>query len=131
MSKAAPTLAQVRTFDGKPEQIQHVRAFVAELIAGCPVVDDVVLLTSELATNAIRHTASGVGGSFSIVVRVESKSVKIEVHDLGAMTEPVFTGPDPLPESGVGLGLVEGLASYWGFYGDVEGRVVWFEMDWQ
>jgi anti-sigma regulatory factor (Ser/Thr protein kinase) len=130
MSKAA-TLPQIRTFDGKPDQVHHVRAFVAELITGCPAADDVLLLTSEVATNAIRHTASGVGGTFSVVVKVDRKSVKIEVHDLGAMTEPAFTGSGQLRESGVGLSLVEALADCWGYYGDIEGRVVWFEMDWQ
>ena len=130
MSKAA-TLPQTRIFDGVPDQIRRVRAFVAELIAGCPVADDVVLLTSELATNAIRHTASGIGATFSVVVTAERKSVTVEVHDLGAMTEPAFTESGALRESGVGLGLVEALADCWGFYGDIQGRVVWFEMDWQ
>lgn len=131
MSRAAPTLPHTRIFDGEPDQVHHVRAFVTELIAGCPVADDVVLLTSELATNAIRHTASGAGGTFSVVVKVERKSVTVEVHDLGAMTEPAFTGSGALRESGVGLGLVQALAATWGYYGDIEARTVWFEMDWQ
>ena len=131
MSKSAATLPQVRIFDGKPDQIQHVRTYVSELVAGCPVADDAVLLSSDLATNAIRHTASGLDGTLSVVVRVDSNSVKIEVHDLGAMTEPVLAVSGALQESGVGLGLVEAVADFWGYYGDAEGRVVWFEMDWQ
>jgi hypothetical protein len=33
--------------------------------------------------------------------------------------------------SGRGLGFVEELATRWGHHGNRDGRVVWFEVDWQ
>ena len=131
MSKAAPVITQARIFDGSPEEIRSVRNFVGQLVDGCPVANDVVLLSSELATNAVVHTASGTEGTFSVSVIAESGWVRVEVHDLGSATAPA-TGPSRQPgESGAGLSIVETIADRWGFHGGPRGRVVWFEMDWQ
>ncbi len=131
MSKAAPAISQTRIFDGSPEEIHNVRAFVAQLVDGCPVADDVVLLSSELATNAVLHSASGADGTFCVSVLAESEQVRVEVHDLGSDTTPSVRRSRQPSESGVGLSLVEMIAGRWGFHGGEHGRVVWFEMDWQ
>jgi anti-sigma regulatory factor (Ser/Thr protein kinase) len=124
----AATVPQTRAFGGSPDQVRSVRAFVSDLVDGFPRADDVVLLVSELATNAVLHTASGAGGTFSVVVRVDGGLVRVEVHDLGSDEEPSFTGSSSPRESGAGLFLVESMADMWGFYGDHDGRVVWFEV---
>lgn len=49
----------VRTFKGQPEEVADVREFVRRVIGDVDGVDDVVLVVSELAGNAIRHSASG------------------------------------------------------------------------
>lgn len=131
MNKAAATIPQTRIFDGFPEEIRNVRVFVAEVADGCPVVQDVVLLASELATNAVLHTASGAGGAFFVSVYVEGMCARVEVLDLGSATAPAVRRSGPPGESGAGLGLVETLADRWGFHGGNHGRVVWFEVDWQ
>ena len=41
-----------RDYPGTTSQPQHVRADLATIAAECPAADDVILLTSELATNA-------------------------------------------------------------------------------
>lgn len=130
MSKAAPAISQVRIFDGSPEEIRNVRDFVGQLVDGCPVGDDVVLLSSELATNAVLHSASGGDGTFSVSVLAESWRVRVEVHDLGSDTAPAVRRSRQLGESGAGLSLVETIADRWGFHGGQHGRVVWFEMEW-
>jgi anti-sigma regulatory factor (Ser/Thr protein kinase) len=130
MSKAAPAIAQTRIFDGSRQEIRNVRAFIGQFLDGCPVADEVILLSSELATNAVLHSASGLDGTFSVFVIAESGRVRVEVHDLGSDTAPVVClSPQPR-ESGSGLSLVEMIAGRWGFYGGPSGRVVWFEMDW-
>lgn len=48
-----------RDYPGTISQAQHVRADLAKLTADCPATDDVILLASELATNAILHSRSG------------------------------------------------------------------------
>jgi anti-sigma regulatory factor (Ser/Thr protein kinase) len=130
MSKAAPAISQTHIFDGSPEEIQNVRAFVGQIVAGFPATDDVVLLSSEIATNAVLHSASGADGTFSVSVLVESGWVRVEVHDLGSDTAPTIRRSRQPGESGAGLSLVEMIADRWGFHGGQRGRVVWFEMDW-
>ena len=48
-----------RDYRGTIDQAQHVRADLAKVAADCPVSDDLVLLASELSTNAILHSRSG------------------------------------------------------------------------
>lgn len=81
-----------KTFAGRAESVREVRAFVAELLAGCPRADDAVLCASELATNALLHTASGqVGGCFTVRLQVCGQvCVRITVADQGAPAH----GPD-------------------------------------
>lgn len=77
--------------------------------------DDAVLLVSELATNAVRHTLSarilcGVG-------LVGDGRVRLEVHDHdygGGIGDMTGSRPGGDAESGRGLFLVEQLADTWG-----------------
>jgi anti-sigma regulatory factor (Ser/Thr protein kinase) len=131
MSSATATIPQARTFAGSPDEIQNVRYFVGQLTAGCPVTDDVVLLASELATNAVRHTASGQDGTFCVLVQAVAGCVRVEVHDLGSDTAPAVRRSGSPAESGAGLVVVDMIADRWGFHGSQLGRVVWVEMDWQ
>lgn len=131
MSKAAPAISETRIFDGSPEEIRNVREFVGQFVDGCPVADDVILLSSEIATNAVLHSASGAEGTFFVSVLVESGWIRVEVHDLGSDTVPTVRQSDGFGESGAGLGVVEKIADRWDFHGGPRGRVVWFEMDWQ
>src|ERR1017187_7992280 len=120
MSHAATTILQACIFEGSPVEVRNVRDFVGRLVGACPVAvaEDVVLLSSELATNAVVHTGSGAGGTFCVSVRVEDTWVRVEVHDLGSDIAPAVRPAGSPGESGAGLGLVEMLADRWGFYGD-------------
>jgi serine/threonine-protein kinase RsbW len=131
MITTTATIPKARTFAGSPEEIRNVRHFIRQCIEGCPVADDVILLASELATNAVRHTASGVDGTFCVLVQTASGSVRVEVHDLGSDSAPAIRHTSPPEESGAGLTLVDMISDRWGCHGSQLGRVVWFEMDWQ
>ncbi|MEZ0092682.1 ATP-binding protein [Streptacidiphilus sp. EB129] len=48
-----------RAFRGVPEVLGAARAWLRRLLDGHPCADDAKLIVSELAANAIRHTASG------------------------------------------------------------------------
>ena len=119
----------MRAFRGVPGQVRHVREFVAAAVDGCPVADEVVLLASELATNAVLHTASGDGGTFRVVICMAGKRVRVEVHDGGSDTAPDARRPQTPEESGAGLRLVGAVAARWGHHGGRAGRVVWFEVE--
>ena len=86
-------------------------AFVARTLSAVgktPTVDadTATLLTSELVTNAILHTASGApGGTVTIVVVDVADGVLIEVIDDGSACAPVVKD-DLLTTDGHGLYLV-------------------------
>jgi anti-sigma regulatory factor (Ser/Thr protein kinase) len=105
----------------------HVRKFVAELLADYPERDDITLCATELATNAIRHTASGRGGLFAIEVSWAGMTIRLAVADGGAPTGPALRqhDPDTLEEAGRGLDVVASLCDSCGTEGDHRGRVVW------
>ncbi|MEY9213966.1 ATP-binding protein [Thermobifida halotolerans] len=113
------------SFPGLPTSVAAARRFVAGILRACPeatapeeVVDRAELITSELCTNALRHTRSGdPGQTFTVWIRVDEHGVRGEVH-----TEPVrlphlvpqVVESHPWCESGRGLFLVDQLATKWG-----------------
>jgi anti-sigma regulatory factor (Ser/Thr protein kinase) len=119
-----------RTFPGHPSQIGHAREFTRRVLESCPVLDEAVLLVSELATNALEHTATGTGGSFEITILTCETSLMIAVTDSGSPQTPAPGNLDPESETGRGLGLVEILSQRWGHCGGRHGRTVWFELTW-
>jgi anti-sigma regulatory factor (Ser/Thr protein kinase) len=86
---------------------------------------------SEVASNAVKHSASGDGGAFEVSVAVSGESVRVEIGDQGSASEPRLAD-DELPADvltgGRGLRIVDMLAAKWGHAGDELGRVVWFEV---
>jgi hypothetical protein len=90
--------------------------------------DAATLLTSELVTNAIQHTASGAdGGAVTVVVIDVPDGVLVEVIDDGSPEMPVVKG-DLLATDGHGLFLVQQLSAHWGYLHDPGGTTVWFHL---
>jgi serine/threonine-protein kinase RsbW len=124
------TRAKRRVFAGSPSQVRCARDFTRRVLDGCPVADEAVLLVSEIASNAIVHTASGEsGGVFTVIIWRSDVRVEVEVRDGGSDTIPAMRPSAEPGESGYGLGLVEALATRWGHDGGASGRVVWFELE--
>jgi serine/threonine-protein kinase RsbW len=130
--RAAVTLrgqSRQRDFPGQPDQVAHCRSFVLRALMNADYAYDAELLTSELATNAIRHTASGgPSGTFQITIFWHARAVIVAVTDRGALTIPALPTPGAMDPAGRGLLLVNALASQWGFHGNHRGRTVWFEL---
>jgi len=80
------------TIPGRPEQVATARAFVARTLSSHRVGADndaATLLTSEIVTNAIQHTKSGVdGGTVTIVVIGVPHGVLVEIIDDGSAGTP-------------------------------------------
>ena len=133
MPSRAATLAQL-WFPGQASAVGQARRFVAS-VAGedFPALDDLLVLVSEVAANAVKHTASGDGGAFEIAVCVSENAVRVEVGDQGGASEPRLADHDGVSADaltgGRGLRIVEALATKWGHAGDELGRVVWFEVE--
>ena len=88
-----------RVFPGRPDQVRHARRFVERALDGCPVTDTAVLLTSELASNAVQHTATRDGGSFEVIACRALAAAAVAVIDDGAATDAGATrGPSRGPE---------------------------------
>ncbi|MFI8086414.1 ATP-binding protein [Kitasatospora sp. NPDC086009] len=89
--------------------------------------DDVLLIVSELATNACQHA----GGPDQLVLSASAGTLRIEVLD-GSDEPPRPRLPhEPTRIGGHGLHTVELLASRWGHLlrADRPGKAVWVEID--
>jgi anti-sigma regulatory factor (Ser/Thr protein kinase) len=117
---------------GRGEQVRVARAFVAgvlrELAApDAAVLDNATLLTSELVTNAIRHSRSGEsGGSVGLVVLAVTGGIRVEVTDSGSAGGSPVVQDDIYTCDGHGLFLVEAVADRWGYRTTGAGTTVWF-----
>jgi anti-sigma regulatory factor (Ser/Thr protein kinase) len=122
-----PSTTALRSkFPGTAEHVGRVRQWLRVNMGACPVVEDVVLLASELVTNALKHSASGRGGSFAVAVHHRSADLRVEVTDQGGRWAP-SNASDGL--HGRGLVIVGTVARAWGITGDDSGRTAWFELD--
>jgi serine/threonine-protein kinase RsbW len=74
-----------RVFLGAPDQIRAVRSYVRTGFAGHAAAHDAVLVVSELAAKAVRHSASGLPGGIFLVhlARLGPADVAIIVTDQG------------------------------------------------
>ncbi|SEL84780.1 ATP-binding protein [Nonomuraea pusilla] len=106
------------------ESITRSRQIAREAITGGGYRgrhEDVLLVVSELVTNALRHGA----GAPVLRVECDHDRVRVEVRDTGErLPEP----REPEPGSGWGLRVVDMLSTGWGVRGDGEGKAVWCEL---
>ena len=122
------------TIPGRPEEVRRTRAFVTRTLAAAGKGDSVdshaaTLLTTELVTNAIRHTASGgPSGAVTIVIVDVPDGVLIEVIDDGSSAGSPVVKSDLMAQHGHGLYLVQQMAEQWGFLRDAGGTTVWFHL---
>lgn len=120
-----------RMFPGQLTEVRTARAFTRAVLDGNPMMDDAVLVVSELVSNALQHSMSGeYGGPFIVAVESNPGSVWVSVVDLGAETTPSLspTMPGPDRERGRGLSLVARLSKEWGTDQLPVGLRVWAEL---
>ena len=119
-----------REFRGDADQVAAARRFVASAIRSAGPARDVSrLLVSEAATNAVLHSASGDGGTFSVQYLLSEHLLRVEVHDGGGPTGPRRRVHHLESMTGRGLDLFDALSDRWGVEGDADGWTVWFELD--
>ena len=86
-------------------------------------IERMALIASELVTNAVFHADTEI----TIELKAEEGAVHLEVFDRGA-GRPVFLDPNPEIPGGLGLPIVEALASSWGMRPREGGKGVWAEV---
>lgn len=113
---------------GQPDHVRQARGLVVKALGDLhPRLDDAVLMTSELVTNAVMHTNSRrPGGTVAVTIQESAGGVRIEVADSGSeLTAPVVRS-EVYSADGHGLFLVQCLADTWGYLRDESGTTVWF-----
>lgn len=112
-----------RRFAGSPADVRRARRFVQELVsdwAPSPVVDDCLLLVSELAANAVRHA----GSDFTVSLDRVEDGVQIAVGDTARRLPQVRPANVGAP-GGRGLLLIDCIATRWGHHLTEGGKLVW------
>jgi anti-sigma regulatory factor (Ser/Thr protein kinase) len=118
-----------------PGSVREARAFTRRVLDAAAIPPDALeqatLMVSELVTNVVLHAAS------VVCLRVRTGSVtRIEVEDEGGpLPEQVLaaaasaSASASLEPGGLGLAIVDALATRWGTDDAGRGKVVWFELD--
>jgi serine/threonine-protein kinase RsbW len=119
-----------QTYPGTADQVSVVRADLGVMGAGCPAAENLVLLASELATNAVLHSRSGwPGREFTVrLVLYAGDYAWVEVIDQGGQ----WNADECDDERGRGLGIVAAVAGEgnWGIDGGTACRIAWFRLEW-
>jgi anti-sigma regulatory factor (Ser/Thr protein kinase) len=116
-------------FDAHPRSISMARHSVARLFdptlrIPSELAEDVLLLVSELVTNAVIHARTAV----HVSARVSPRRILVAVGDDDPENTPRTSEPGATATSGRGMRLVDLLASSWGVEMGVTSKVVWFEV---
>jgi anti-sigma regulatory factor (Ser/Thr protein kinase) len=89
-------------------------------------IEDVLLVISELVTNAVRHAGADTEGeTIEVTVKNTGQAIRIEVVDFAPAAEPQLRRDnDP---GGMGLVVVSGLCPQWGTEQEEGRKTVWAE----
>lgn len=127
------TARAAASFDPVGRSVATARAFVRDTLQGwgyADIVDDAVVLTSELVTNAVVHA----GTTADVLCLRTEEGVRVEVGDRYPEREVPLQGMaqsfgNPEREGGRGLLLCAALASRWGVDYAPAHKHVWFQLD--
>src|SRR4051794_31751980 len=79
-----------------------------------PLIDDVVLVVSELVTNSVRHAGASADDPIRVRAQAVNRWLQVEVEDAGRGGEVVRRPARPGRLGGNGLNIVDKLAVRWG-----------------
>lgn len=91
------------------------------------LLDDARLLVSEVVTNAVRHAPDG--GPIRLRAFLAGGRLRVEVENGGTGRPQVLSEEDRREGRGLGLFVVDRVASRWGSTPSPNGWLVWFELD--
>lgn len=117
-----------------PAEVGRARRWARSRLAGSgigvdePLAETLILLVSELVTNAVVHTGCPAVLRLSLPGGGEAATVRLEVADSSGRP-PVPRHADGDDTNGRGLELVDGLADRWGWNPEGAGKRIWCEVD--
>ncbi|WP_373567764.1 ATP-binding protein [Streptomyces malaysiensis] len=109
---------------------QRMRVDLGRTGVSDSVIDDAVLILSELLSNAWRHGRPWRSGHDGATVRAawsvdEDDRLTVEVTDGGGPTRPLPANPSVTARGGRGLNIITSLAEDWGVRDDIGEVTVW------
>ncbi len=117
-----------------PEEVGRARRWARSRLAGCGVGSDealaetLLLLVSELVTNAVVHAGTPSVLRMLLPGRQSPGAVRVEVADMSTCP-PRQRHAEGDDTHGRGLELVAGLADRWGWQREGLGKRIWCELD--
>ncbi|MEU5309140.1 ATP-binding protein [Streptomyces sp. NPDC021562] len=122
-----------------PAEVGRARRWARSRLAGSgiavdePLAETLILLVSELVTNAVVHTGRPAVLRLSLpgadrAAEEDPATVRLEVAD-DSTRAPVPRCVDGDATGGRGLALVDGLADRWGWSREGAGKRIWCELD--
>lgn len=117
-----------------PAEVARARTWARSRLAGSgiqsdePVAETLILLVSELVTNAVVHTGRPAVLRLTVRGSAVGATLRLEVADRSG-SAPVPRCPDSDATGGRGLALVDGLADRWGWHHEGVGKRIWCELD--
>lgn len=110
---------------GVPRSAAEARAFARRTLGPRHLaLPSVLLAVSELATNAVTCTRSGLpGGRFMVSLQAEPGGIRVCVYDGGPLDRPHARREDG--EHGRGLLIVDALSEAWGCSPAAGGQCTW------
>lgn len=119
------------TFELVPEAASKARAVINDELGPSvsgKVLEDAILLVSELVTNAVRHAPRAGSPEVELRLKVDRERIRVVVSDPGAGFVASPRLPTASESSGWGLYLVDRVADRWGVISE-DRNEVWFEID--
>ncbi|CAL9532181.1 ATP-binding protein [Streptomyces sp. Tu 3180] len=118
-----------------PAEVGRARRWARSRLAGAgieadePLAETLILLVSELVTNAVVHTGCPAVLRLSLPgAEAGEATVRLEVADRSDRA-PVPRCAGDEATGGRGLALVDGLADRWGWSSEGAGKRIWCELD--
>lgn len=92
------------------------------------VLGDAMLVATELVTNAVRHSMCRDGDTLTVSVHKDADHVRICVRDPGTSGGTARIVEENDWFGGLGLRIVEQLATHWGSNREPDGYEVWAQL---
>ncbi|MFF3496657.1 ATP-binding protein [Streptomyces sp. NPDC002795] len=121
-------LRYVLLFEAAPREMRRLRQEVVGLLERwelMPLVEEVQLVVTELATNVLHHV--GLGAAATLILELRGGRFRVEVHDQ-SYAIPLATEAGCGAECGRGLHLIAALVAEWGTLLTSSGKAVWCEL---
>jgi serine phosphatase RsbU (regulator of sigma subunit)/anti-sigma regulatory factor (Ser/Thr protein kinase) len=119
-----------RSFEPTERSVAAARCFIRDTLRAwdaSDVLDEAVLLVSELVTNAVVHA----GTRADVTAQLLDGAIRVDVedHHPARLLPPIPIAPREDQESGRGLYLSAAISSAWGVEYNRVAKIVWFRLD--